>query len=154
MHNVANGSNIAFLSCYLQVGYLRLELQGCSPLASQQLLITTWKIFPHWNLASCQSCKFCSACTHACMHALMLYPPQAHKHPISSSQMQTFHHHSHHGRPSCHLDRCGRPDPFPGSTWNTAGPWDAFMFVSSPHNFSSLRLFRGGFFRGYVGRIS
>ena len=35
----AAGSNYASLSCYkLQVGYLSLEMQGCSPLEQQQQL--------------------------------------------------------------------------------------------------------------------
>ena len=34
-------SNNAFLSCQVQVGYLRLELCGCSPLEQQEFFLTT-----------------------------------------------------------------------------------------------------------------
>ena len=77
----------------LQVGYLRPELQGCSPLASQQLIVTTWKFFLlETGELSIMQISFCN---------FMLYPPHVHMPPStpSSPQIQALHRHSHHGRP-------------------------------------------------------
>ena len=61
----------------LQVGYLRPELQGCSPLASQQQIMTTWKFFPTGSWQVVNHANFCSyalspTCTHAPEHTIQL----------------------------------------------------------------------------------
>ena len=83
--------------------------------------------------------NFCSALT--------LCPPHAHKHPISiplahrcrvSITIRTLE--------DCHATLV-YPEPV-SWTWNTiisVSPWDAFMLVFSPHNFSSLRFLESFF---------
>ena len=49
---------------------------------------------------------------------------------------RALHHHLHHGGPACQVDT--------GPARNTqsfVSPWDVFMLVFSPHNFSSTRFF-------------
>ena len=122
----------------LQVGYLRPELQGCSPLASQQLIVTTWKFFlPETGELSIMQISFCN---------FMLYPPHVHAHAPEHTIL------AHRYRLSITIytmeDRHARWTPIAGTARNTqssVSPWDAFMLVFSPHNFP-LRGFLEGFF--------
>ena len=147
LQNVAN-QILELLWVYIQVGYLRPELQGCSRLVSQQLIVTTWKFFPYWKLASCQSCKFCSV--------FMLHPPHVHmpSSTPSSSQIQALHHHSHHGGPACQVDTPIQiPDP-QGTLKFLLAPGMFLCCFFFPSQFFLSEVFRGFFFCGYVGHIS
>ena len=124
---------------------VRPELQGYSALASQQLIVTSWKLFlPETGELSIMQSSFCN---------FMLYPPHIHAHAPEHTIL------AYRYRLSITIhtmeDRHARWTPGPArNTQSSVSPWDVFTLVFSPHNFSSPRFFRGFFFRGYVGHIS
>ena len=73
LQNVVNGSNIVFLSWYDSTG--RLPKATAAGLQSSRITIPTrhyLKKFPHWNLASCQSCNVCSVINAVSHHMFEL----------------------------------------------------------------------------------
>ena len=124
----------------LQVGYLRPELQGCSPLASQQLIVTTWKFFLlETGELSIMQILFCIYALSPHMYTCPRAHHLAHRYRLSTT-IRTME--DQHARWT------------PGSARNTqfpVSPWDDFYVGFFPsQSFSSPRFFRGFFFRGYI----
>ena len=142
LQNVANGSNIAFLSCYESTG--RLFKARAARMQSSRVTTANrdyLENFPTGNWRVVNHAQFCS------VHVFMLYLPHVHMSPStpSSPQIQALHHHLHHGGPACQVDTGPARN-----TQSSVSPWDVFMLVFSPHNFSSPRFLEGFFSVGML----
>ena len=141
----------SWVAMRLQVGYLRLKLQGCSPLQ--------W----YWKISLPGCCKLFISCVNqfsgAFLHTMLCFPIPTSTRLLKCQRHAFFHHWICWLRGPCSAHSI-RVHAFALVSSGLSSldlehyyfisldvsPWDVFTLVFSSHNFSSLRFFRGFFF--------